>query len=176
MIDIDNAGHNAFGDISTTKHFAPLVVNVNHITALDSAFGCINGMHPDRLIQISIRSSNFTGHDLMEPVDVIHLSMNAPARMVGNHQQGIILSPFAGESLIVEIAFFYPVRHRRPLQIIREGLSQPLGIKLQLAAGGRHWSFHRIVVKLDHTGRNLLPVRVGRYDIVFLFLEFFPGT
>ena len=174
MVNIDNAGHNSLGDIGPAEDLASLVEDIDHIPVLDAPLRGIDGMNPDRFIEIAVRALNFAGLDFMEPVDIIELGMDSPSGMVGDHQQRIFFGSLAGNPFIMEVALFNPVGYRWSLLIIREVLGQSLGIEFQLAGGGGQGIFLRVFVELDHAGRDFLPVGIGGDHVVFLFLQFVP--
>ncbi len=95
----------------------------------------------------------------------------APARVVGEHQQGIRVRPFAGEALVVADALLDPVRHRRALGVVGEVLGQVLGEELHLARRRLERVALGVFVEVLEAGGVRVPVRVGGDHVVALLLE-----
>ena len=58
--------------------------------------------------------------------EIVELDMQPPARVVGYQQQGIPARPLTTCPLVMALSPLYPVRHRRPLVIVRKVPGQVL--------------------------------------------------
>ena len=102
--------------------------------------------------------------------------MRAPAAVVTHEQEGVLLGPLAPDPLVMERAALHPLGQRSPFVVVRVVVGQPLRIELEFAARGRQRMLLGILAELVQAGRHLLPLGIGRDDVVLLVLEVVPGN
>jgi len=131
-------------------------------------------MDPQRLVLVSVRSFDLAGIDLSKPGDVVMLGMHAPARMIADHQQRVLLSPLRVKRLLMALPLRDPVGHRRPLLVSGEMLSETGGVELQFAGRSGQGMALRILIEFKQPSGDLLPLRINRDHEVALFVQFLP--
>ena len=128
-------------------------------------------MDPYRLVGIAVDAHDLARLYLARPWAVIEIGVDAPARMVGHKQEGIVLGTLAADALVVRLRLLDPFGHGLALLVVGEEVCQAGGVELDLARGGFHGVVHGILVELDHAGRLLVPALACGQHLVALALD-----
>ena len=154
----------------------PAIVDDRYdVAVLDAAPLGLGRVQPHRVVLIPIGALDLAGLDLPQPGDVFVLGVHTPARMVGTHEQRILLGALGADGLLMADAFGDPLGHRGPLEVVREVLFETGGLELELAGRCRERVLLRILIEVVEAGGDVLP-SVGRGNhIVSLLVELLPA-
>ena len=124
MVHIDDSRHDALRDPGPEQYPAAFVVPDDDIVLFDPPRLGVAGMNRHRFVVVSVRTDNLGRGYLVEPVHIVELRVDAPLGVVRLAEQRELLVALAANPFIVPVAFFDPLRYRRPLLVIREVLGQ----------------------------------------------------
>src|SRR5512137_1116693 len=86
MINIEHTGHDSLGHISPAENLSSFIEDIDYIAVDNTPLGSFRWMNPDWFIMIFIRTDNLNGGNLVEPVNIIQLSMDSPSGMIRYYQ------------------------------------------------------------------------------------------
>ena len=175
VIHVDDVGHDALGHVRAAEHRAALVEDGDDVAVLDAARLSRRRVQPDRMVLVAVGTGDLAGLDLAEPGDVLVLRVDAPPRVVGAHQQRILLGALGAQGLLVADALGDPLGYRRPLEVVGEVLLEAGGLELQQTGGSGERVGLGIFVEPLETGRFVLPVLGRRDDQVALVVAGLPS-
>ena len=86
MVNVDRPRYDSLCDPGACQHDAPFVQDLHNVTIGDAPRLCIEWVHPEGLIVVAVRAFDLAGVDLPQPLHVVMLGMDAPARVVGDDE------------------------------------------------------------------------------------------
>ena len=75
VVYIDHAGHDSLRYVGANEDTTPLVEYIDHISVLNASPLGFRRVNPDGLVEVSVRTPDFTSGDFMEPINVIEVGM-----------------------------------------------------------------------------------------------------